>query len=151
MLRRALPLLAAGALVAGALVAPTAAAGRDAAVVVSGEGSPAASGSSRSGGTAIDTRAEDPEVTFLVGLPRDRDALDAAAVERSTPGNLLYRDHPTISSAGKTYGASSKKITKLRAAAAGVPTLPAPTPTAPTAAPAPVPGPTADGGATAPV
>ena len=120
MLRRPVPLLAAGALVAGALVAPNAAAGRDAAVAVSGEGSLTASGASRSGGTVVDTRAEDPEVTFLVGLPRDREALDAAAVERSTPGNLLYRDHPTISSAGKTYGASSKTITKLRTAAAGL-------------------------------
>ena len=121
MLRRTVPLLAAGALIAGALVAPTAAAGRDVAATVVGTGSPTASGhDGRSGVTVVDTRAEDPEVTFLVGLPRDREALDAAAVERSTPASLLYRDHPSLMNAGKTYGASSKTITRLRTAAAAL-------------------------------
>jgi len=62
-------------------------------------------------------RAPNANVTFLVGLPRDRVALDSAAVKRSTPGDLLYRDHPTLTQAGKDFGATSKAITRLRKAA----------------------------------
>lgn len=68
----------------------------------------------------VDTRAEDPVVTFLAGLPRNRDKLDQAATERSTPGNLAYRDHLTPTEAGKAYGASSKAITRLRTATAAL-------------------------------
>jgi len=118
---RPIALLAATALVAGAFVSPTAAAGLDDAAVANGMEWPTASGqAARAGGDSVDTRAEDPEVTFLVGIPRDREALDVAAVERSTPGSLLYRDHPTVSDAGKAYGASTKTITKLRKAAAAL-------------------------------
>lgn len=102
MLNRAVPLLAAGAVIAGALVAPVAA---------------AQSGADVEPAEIASIRAEDPEVTFIVGLPRNREALNAAAVERSTPGNLLYRDHPSLTNAGKAYGAKSKAITKLRKAA----------------------------------
>lgn len=119
---RPVTLLAAAALVAAALVAPSAAA--DFSVPLGAESTSdsataAATSSiaalSRAG--AVDTRAEDPEVTFLVGLPRDRAALDAAAVERSTPSSLLYRDHPTLTDAGRTYGATLKAISSLRKAA----------------------------------
>ena len=99
---RPLILIASASLLAGALIAPVAAAQPD-----------AAAESAQS--AAI--RADNPEVTFIVGLPRDRKALDAAAVERSTPGNLLYRDHPSLLNAGKAYGAKSKAITRLRTAA----------------------------------
>jgi len=102
MLRRVLPLVAAGAVIAGALVVP---------------GAAAQSAADSESPDVASIRAEDPEITFIVGLPRDRAALDAAAVERSTPGNLLYRDHPSLTNAGKTYGAKSKAITKLRKAA----------------------------------
>ncbi|MEX1209648.1 MAG: S53 family peptidase, partial [Candidatus Nanopelagicales bacterium] len=67
--------------------------------------------------STADPRADDPSVTFLVGLPRDRSALDKAATERSTPSNLLYRDHPSLVNAGKAYGAKSKSVTRLRKAA----------------------------------
>ena len=66
---------------------------------------------------AVATRDANAEVTFIVGLPRDSAALQAAAQERSTPGNLLYRDHPSLIQAGKSYGAKSKAITRLRKAA----------------------------------
>lgn len=92
--------LVAGSLAAGALLAPGAAA------------QPAADTAQ-----AAAIRAENPEVTFLVGLPRDSEALQAAAQERSTPGNLLYRDHPSLVNAGKSYGAKSRAITRLRNAA----------------------------------
>lgn len=124
MLRRVIPVLAAGALTAGVLVAPGAAAlpgqaeGAVAGRLASG---PDAIGSSLRDRLAVapqvDTRAEDPDVTFLVGLPRDSAALQAAAQERSTPGNLLYRDHPSLVNAGKAYGAKTKALTRLRAAA----------------------------------
>jgi subtilase family serine protease len=104
MLRRPIVILSAGALAVGVLIAPGAAADSEG---VAPETSPAAV-----------VRADDPQVTFLVGLPRDREALDAAAVERSTPGNLLYRDHPSLVNAGKAYGAKSKAITRLRQTAA---------------------------------
>lgn len=100
MLRRLVPVIAAGALVTGTLVAP---------------GASALQASEPVQVSAI--RAENPEVTFLVGLPRDSAALQAAAQERSTPGNLLYRDHPSLVNAGKAYGAKSKAITRLRNAA----------------------------------
>ena len=100
MLRRFVPVIAVGALVAGVLVAP---------------GAAALQGSEPVQVSAI--RADDPEVTFLVGLPRDSAALQAAAQERSTPDNLLYRDHPSLVNAGKAYGAKSKAITRLRTAA----------------------------------
>lgn len=103
MVRRPIVILSAGALAVGLLVAPGAAADSEA---VAPESSFA---------SAI--RADNPDVTFLVGLPRDRAALDAAAVERSTPGNLLYRDHPSLINAGKAYGAKSKAVTRLRKAA----------------------------------
>ncbi len=122
MLRRFVPVIAAGALVTGALVAPGAAAlpGQVSAAVASLSADDAAPQGLRARlATApeVDTRAEDPDVTFLVGLPRDSVALQAAAQERSTPGNLLYRDHPSLTNAGKAYGAKSKTLTRLRAAA----------------------------------
>lgn len=98
---RLVPVIAVGALVAGVLVAPVAA-------VRSG---------AESAQAATSIRADDPEVTFLVGLPRDSEALQAAAQERSTPGNLLYRDHPSLVNAGRSYGAKSRAITRLRNAA----------------------------------
>lgn len=124
MLRRVVPVLTAAVLTAGVLVAPGVAA-LPGQVVDAVVGSPA---SERGGPDSslrarlaaaphVDTRAEDPDVTFLVGLPRDSDALQAAAQERSTPGNLLYRDHPSLANAGKTYGAKSKTLTRLRASA----------------------------------
>lgn len=114
-----------GALIVGALVAPAAAAVPAATSVSATRTSDRISaGTDPRRVTApdsraariVDTRAEDPIVTFLAGLPRDRAKLDQAAVERSTPGNLVYRDHLTPTEAGKAYGASSKAITRLRAA-----------------------------------
>ena len=99
---RPLILIASVSLLVGALIAPVAAAQPD----VAAESAQSAA-----------IRADNPEVTFIVGLPRDRKALDAAAVERSTPGNLLYRDHPSLLNAGKAYGAKSKAVTRLRTAA----------------------------------
>ena len=112
MLRRFVPVIAAGALVTGALVAPGAAAlpGQVGAAVASLSADDAASPDLRARlavAPEVDTRAEDPDVTFLVGLPRDSAALQAAAQERSTPGNLLYRDHPSLVNAGKAYGAKT--------------------------------------------
>jgi len=56
-------------------------------------------------------------VTFLAGLPRDRTSLDTAAVKRSTPGDLLYRDHPSLAEAAREFGAKDRAITRLRQAA----------------------------------
>lgn len=125
MLRRFVPVIAAGALVTGALVAPGAAAlpGQVSAAVTSVSADAPSSVDLRARlavAPEVDTRAEDPDVTFLVGLPRDSAALQAAAQERSTPGNLLYRDHPSLVNAGKAYGAKSKVLTRLRAAAASL-------------------------------
>jgi subtilase family serine protease len=124
MLRRVVPVLAVGALTAGVLVAPGAAAlpGQVAGAVASRLASePVGSGPSLRARLAaapqVDTRAEDPDVTFVFGLPRDSAALDAAAQERSTPGNLLYRDHPSLVNAGKSYGTKTKTLARLRAAA----------------------------------
>jgi subtilase family serine protease len=104
------------ALLAGALVAPSAAAIDDAstgdvstATIVGPERLAAAA--------VVDTRAEDPLVTFLVGLPRNSTKIAKAAIDSSTPGALTYRDHPSLLDAGKLYGASSKTVTRLRAAA----------------------------------
>lgn len=102
MRARPIAFLAAAALVTGALVAPGAAA-----VTPSADTTEA----------AVAARDANAEVTFVVGLPRDSAALQAAAQERSTPGNLLYRDHPSLVNAGKSYGAKSKAITRLRKAA----------------------------------
>ena len=124
MPHRSLIFLASGALAVGVLVAPGAAAlpGQvDSAAVTFRSGAPDARTESLRARLAtapeVDTRAEDPDVTFLVGLPRDSAALQAAAQERSTPGNLLYRDHPSLVNAGKSYGAKSKVLTRLRTAA----------------------------------
>jgi len=102
MPRRIPLLILAGALLGGALVAPTAAAEPIPVERIADQGS---------------VRAPSANVTFIVGLPRDRAALDSAAVKRSTPGDLLYRDHPTLTQAGKDFGATSKAITRLRKAA----------------------------------
>lgn len=109
MLRRVVVVLAAGAVSVSALVAPTA-------VADLGPDTTARATAPQSAQVAA-IRADNPEVTFLVGLPRDSEALQQAAVVRSTPGELLYRDHPSLINAGKTYGAKSKAITRLRAAA----------------------------------
>lgn len=95
-------LLAAGALVAGALVGPVSVAQSSA------PGLPAS--------RALEPTPRDATtpVTFLVGLPRDSAALQEAATVRSTPGDLLYRDHPTLEKAGSAYGATDKTITRLR-------------------------------------
>ena len=98
-------LLAAGALVAGALVGP---------VSVAQSSAPGLPASSALEPT---TRVATTPVTFLVGLPRDSAALQEAAKVRSTPGELLYRDHPTLDKAGATYGATDKTIKRLRNAA----------------------------------
>lgn len=119
-----------GVLMTGALIAPTASANP---ATTPASATPASAANPRTAdprtadprtvdtrtadARTVDTRAEDPKVTFLVGLPRDRSALDKAATERSTPGELTYRDHPSVTSAGKTYGASSKSVTRLRTAA----------------------------------
>jgi hypothetical protein len=94
-------LLASCALIATALVAPGAVAGPPAVDV------PSVS-------TARDANAV---ITFFVGLPRDSARLQEAAVKRSTPGDLMYRDHPTLVDAALAYGASTRAIKRLRAAA----------------------------------
>lgn len=98
---RATPVLfiAAASLVAGALVAPGVAAGTPTADTAA---------------AAIATRDANTEITFFAGLPRDTAKLQEAAQKRSTPGELEYRDHPTLLAAGKEFGAKSKAITKLR-------------------------------------
>lgn len=102
---RARPIvLVAAALVIGALVAPGAAA-------ISPTVDPLAPDTPA---PQVDARDANAEVTFIVGLPRDSAALQAAAQERSTPGNLLYRDHPSLLEAGKSYGAKTKAIKSLR-------------------------------------
>lgn len=109
MLRRTLVVVAVGAVSAGVLIAPTA--------VADLEPDAASRVSALESVQVAAIRADDPEVTFLVGLPRDSEALQQAAVVRSTPGDLLYRDHPSLANAGKAYGATSKAVTRLRAAA----------------------------------
>ena len=50
---------------------------------------------------AIAARDANKEITFFAGLPRDSAVLQAEAVKRSTPGELEYRDHPTLAAAAK--------------------------------------------------
>ena len=95
-------LLVAGVLVAGALVGPVSVAQS------SVPGLPVSAVVERA------PREATTPVTFLVGLPRDSAALQEAAAVRSTPGELLYRDHPTLEKAGGAYGATDKTITRLR-------------------------------------
>ena len=97
MRARPLVLLAGAALMAGALVAP---------------GAAATGPSADTPATAA--RDANTEITFFAGLPRDSAKLQEAAQKRSTPGELEYRDHPSITVAGKDYGAKSKAITRLR-------------------------------------
>ena len=59
----------------------------------------------------------DPVVTFLVGLPRDSNDLQEAAVARSTPDSVLFRDHLSVREAGEAYGAEPRAIARLRQAA----------------------------------
>lgn len=92
-------LLASGALVAGALVAP---------------GAGAASLSVETPVSAQPVRDANAEITFYAGLPRDSAALEAEAVARSTPGELTYRDHPSLTAAGEEFGATKKAIRALR-------------------------------------
>ncbi|MGA1481013.1 MAG: S53 family peptidase [Candidatus Nanopelagicales bacterium] len=99
---RPLVFLAGAALVAGSLVAP---------------GAAALSPSADASAAVAAARDANTEITFFAGLPRDTAKLQEAAVKRSTPGELEYRDHPSITAAGKAYGAKSKTITKLRKAA----------------------------------
>jgi len=66
---------------------------------------------------AIAARDANKEITFFAGLPRDSAVLQAEAVKRSTPGELEYRDHPTLAAAAKAYGAKTKAIKGLRAVA----------------------------------
>jgi subtilase family serine protease len=109
------------ALVAASLVAPAAASVGDAANVdaVNGDATTATIVTPQrlANSIVVDTRAEDPKVTFLVGLPRNSTKIAKAAIDSSTPGALTYRDHPSLLDAGKLYGASSKAVTRLRAAA----------------------------------
>ena len=65
----------------------------------------------------LDVRADDPQITFIAGLPRDRTALDTAATRASSPKELAFRDFMTLAEAGKSYGASDGALKKLRAAA----------------------------------
>ena len=96
---RPIVLLASTALVVGTLVAPGASAGTPTADTTS---------------AAVAARDANTEITFFAGLPRDTTKLQEAAAKRSTPGELEYRDHPTVLAAGKEFGAKSKAITKLR-------------------------------------
>lgn len=66
---------------------------------------------------ALDTRAEDPLVTFIAGLPRDGAGLQARATKASNPEEIEYRDFMTLNEAGAAFGATSKAIKKVRAAA----------------------------------
>ena len=43
----------------------------------------------------LDPRADNPLITFMAGLPRDRTTLDAAAIKVASPGQLQYRDFAT--------------------------------------------------------
>jgi subtilase family serine protease len=102
--------LLSSALAAGALIAPGAAAAPGSAVAASAVDSLV----TQLVATARDRNAP---VTFIVGLPRDSEKLQQQAATRSTPGELAYRDHPTLLVAGKEYGAKSSAITRLRKAA----------------------------------
>ena len=99
-------LLVMATLVAGGLVAPGAAA------VV-----PAAIASVALPSVEKAPRDANAKVTFFAGLPRNSARLQETAAVRSTPGELAYRDHPTLADAGKAYGASTAAIKRLRAAA----------------------------------
>ena len=112
--------LAAASLVAGGLVSGAATAAPGPGAVV--DGSPRtdarpsiAEALERS--RPLDLRADDPLITFLAGLPRDRTALDLAATKASNPQELAFRDFMTLNEAGTAYGASAKTLKKVRAAA----------------------------------
>jgi len=66
---------------------------------------------------AIDTRAEDPEITFIAGLKRDSKALDIRATKAANPDEIEYRDFMTLAEAGVDYGATASTLKKLRSAA----------------------------------
>jgi hypothetical protein len=93
---RPILVLASGALVAASLVAP---------------GASAVTSTADTQVAAIAARDANKEITFLAGLPRDSAVLQAEAVKRSTPGELEYRDHPTLAAAAKSYGAKTSGIT----------------------------------------
>jgi len=65
----------------------------------------------------VDPRADATKVTFLVGLKRKGSELDAAASAVAQPGELAYRDFPTLAKASSTFGANAKTIKKARNAA----------------------------------
>lgn len=89
---RPILVLASGALVAASLVAP---------------GASAVTSTADTQVAAIAARDANKEITFLAGLPRDSAVLQSEAVKRSTPGELEYRDHPTLAAAAKAYGAKT--------------------------------------------
>lgn len=119
--RAALPtgiaLLAATSLVAGALVSGAATAAPTAVVVTPAPDQPPSLAQRLASSRAVDVRADDPDITFMAGLPRDRTALDSAATKASNPKELAFRDFMTLNEAGSAYGASAKSIKKVRAAA----------------------------------
>ena len=66
---------------------------------------------------AIDTRAEDPEITFIAGLKRDSKALDIRATKAANPDEIEFRDFMTLAEAGVEYGATASTLKKLRSVA----------------------------------
>ena len=65
-------------------------------------------------GRPAQAQTPDPDVTFLVGLPRDSNSLHRAAVARSNPNSGLFRDHLSMREAAVEYGATPKAIARLR-------------------------------------
>lgn len=125
--------VAAFSLFAAGALAPASAAGVSSAVGVASEasGTPAVS-TARSAssaastqtperliprGAVVDPRADSTPITFLVGLKRDNATLTSEATRRSNPEELVYRDFLSLVDAGKSYGATSKTLKKVRNAA----------------------------------
>ena len=65
----------------------------------------------------LDTRADDPQITFIAGLKRDTTALDIRATRATNPDEIEYRDFMSLAEAGGAYGATANTLKKLRAAA----------------------------------
>ncbi|MDP1877871.1 MAG: S53 family peptidase [Actinomycetota bacterium] len=76
-------------------------------------------------GLLVPARADTPPqpdpaavITFLVGLPYDMTALEAAAVAVSSPGSPNFRSYLTPAQAATRYGASASARERVRTAAA---------------------------------
>lgn len=65
----------------------------------------------------LDTRADDPEITFIAGLKRDTTALDIRATRATNPDEIEYRDFMALADAGVAYGATATTLKKLRSTA----------------------------------